>query len=157
NYRNVFFKDGNTWYGGNPYLGYKGTLPTGTVTQNICGEWYFPWHSHALNEFANFDAGFGGMATLLRVDPPGGCFAASPATNLVGGGLGGGSIADLAGDDARYYRVNPRTTPRTSATTATQTTITVASATGFPTSGAYYVRLDNEVLQVTAGQGTGTW
>ena len=30
NYRNVTFKDGNTWYSGNPYLGYKGTLPTGT-------------------------------------------------------------------------------------------------------------------------------
>jgi FtsP/CotA-like multicopper oxidase with cupredoxin domain len=76
NYRNLTFKDGNTFYSGNPYLGYKGTLPTGTVQQNICGEWYFPWHSHALNEFANFDEGFGGMATLLRVDPPA---AASPS------------------------------------------------------------------------------
>src|SRR5262245_52084641 len=74
NYRNLTFKDGNTFYSGSPYLGYKGTLPTGTVSQNICGEWYFPWHSHALNEFSNFDEGFGGMATLLRVDPPGGCF-----------------------------------------------------------------------------------
>ena len=55
NYRNLTFKDGNTCYSGSPYLGYKGTLPTGTVSQNICGEWYFPWHSHALNEFANFD------------------------------------------------------------------------------------------------------
>ena len=157
NYRNVFFKDSNTWYGGSPYLGYKGTLPTGVVSQNICGEWYFPWHSHALNEFANFDAGFGGMATLLRVDPPGGCFASPTSTNLVGGVLKGGAIADLGVDDAKYYMVNPRTTTRTSATTAGQTTITVASATGFPTSGTYYVRIDNEVLQVTGGQGTGTW
>src|SRR5215468_657824 len=157
NYRNVFFKDANTWYGGSPYLGYKGTLPTGVVTQNICGEWYFPWHSHALNEFANFDAGFGGMATLLRVDPPGGCFATSTSTNLVGGVLGGGSVADLAGDDTRYLRVNPRTTTRTSATTNLQTTITVASAAGFPTSGLFYIRMDNEVLQVTGGQGTTTW
>ena len=38
NYRNLFFKDGNTWYGGAPYLGYKGTLPVGTVSQNVCGE-----------------------------------------------------------------------------------------------------------------------
>jgi FtsP/CotA-like multicopper oxidase with cupredoxin domain len=157
NYRNVTFKDSNTWYAGNPYLGYKGTLPTGVTTQNICGEWYFPWHSHALNEFSNFDAGFGGMATLLRVDPPGGCFASSTSANLVGGVLKGGTVADLGVDDTRYYMVNPRTTTRTSATTAAQTSITVASATGFPASGAYYVRIDNEVLQVTAGQGTTTW
>ena len=31
NYRNVTFKDANTWYSGSPYLGYKGTLPTGTT------------------------------------------------------------------------------------------------------------------------------
>src|SRR5262249_36289197 len=42
-------------------------------------------------------------------------------------------------------------------TTAGQGTITVASATGFPTSGNYYIRIDNEVLQVTGGQGTTTW
>ncbi len=71
-YRNLMFKDDDTYYGGNPYLGYRGTLPTGVVSQNVCGEYYFPWHSHALNEFVNFDEGFGGMATLLRVDPPGG-------------------------------------------------------------------------------------
>jgi FtsP/CotA-like multicopper oxidase with cupredoxin domain len=157
NYRNVFFKDSNTWYGGSPYLGYKGTLPTGVVSQNICGEWYFPWHSHALNEFANFDAGFGGMATLLRVDPPGGCFASPTSTNTVGGVLLSGSVGNLAVDDTNYYAVSPRTTTRTTATTVGQTSITVASAAGFPTSGAYYVRIDNEVLQVTAGQGTTTW
>ncbi|WP_426503216.1 multicopper oxidase domain-containing protein [Dactylosporangium sp. McL0621] len=157
NYRNVFFKDSNTWYGGSPYLGYKGTLPTGVVSQNICGEWYFPWHSHALNEFANFDAGFGGMATLLRVDPPGGCFASSTSTNIIGGVLKGGAAGDLGGDDTNYYMVNPRTTTATSATTTGQTTIAVASAAGFPTSGSYYVRIDNEVLQVTGGQGTTTW
>jgi FtsP/CotA-like multicopper oxidase with cupredoxin domain len=157
NYRNVFFKDSNTWYSGSPYLGYKGTLPTGVVTQNICGEWYFPWHSHALNEFSNFDAGFGGMATLLRVDPPGGCFASPTSTNNVGGVLFGGTASSLAGDDTSYYMVNPRTTTRPTATTAGQTSITVASATGFPSSGSYYIRIDNEVLQVTGGQGTTTW
>src|SRR6266480_2994149 len=93
NYRNLTFKDGNTFYAGSPYLGYKGTLPTGTVSQNTCGEWYFPWHSHALNEFANFDEGFGGMATLLRVDPAGGCFGAPTATAIVGGTLKGGTFA----------------------------------------------------------------
>ncbi|WP_460492584.1 multicopper oxidase domain-containing protein [Dactylosporangium cerinum] len=157
NYRNVFFKDSNTWYGGSPYLGYKGTLPTGVVSQNICGEWYFPWHSHALNEFANFDAGFGGMATLLRVDPPGGCFASSTSTNIVGGVLKGGAAGDLGIDDTKYFMVNPRTTTQTTSSTAGQTTIAVASAAGFPTSGPYYVRIDNEVLQVTGGQGTTTW
>ena len=60
-YRNLLFKDNNTWYSGSPYLGYKGTLPTGTTSQNVCGEFYYPWHSHALNEFTNFEAGFGGM------------------------------------------------------------------------------------------------
>ncbi|HEV8173989.1 MAG TPA: hypothetical protein VGP91_10120, partial [Actinoplanes sp.] len=138
-------------------LGYKGTLPTGVVSQNICGEWYFPWHSHALNEFTNFDQGFGGMATLLRVDPPGGCFASPATANLVGGALNSGSVANLGVDDSNYYVVNPRTTSRTSATNASQTSITVASAAGFPTSGAYYIRIDSEVLQVTAGQGSTTW
>jgi FtsP/CotA-like multicopper oxidase with cupredoxin domain len=157
NYRNVFFKDSNTWYGGSPYLGYKGTLPTGVVSQNICGEWYFPWHSHALNEFANFDAGFGGMATLLRVDPPGGCFASPTSSNLVGAVLMSGGVGNLGVDDTNSYVVSPRTTTRPTATTAGQTSITVASAAGFPTAGSYYIRIDNEVLQVTGGQGTTTW
>jgi hypothetical protein len=157
NYRNVFFKDGNTWYSGSPYLGYNGTLPTGTTSQNICGEWYFPLHSHALNEFTNFDAGFGGMGTLLRVDPPGGCFAGPNSATIVGGALKSGAVSALALDDGTYYQVNPKTTTRTSATNVTQPSITVASAAGFPTSGAYYVRIDNEVLQVTGGQGTTTW
>jgi hypothetical protein len=159
NYRDVTFKDANTWYSGSPYLGYKGTLPAGTTTQNICGEWYFPWHSHALNEFTNFDEGFGGMGTLLRVDPPGGCFTTAFSTAIVGGVLKSGSVSALAvgGTDANYYQVNPRTTTRPTATTAGQGTITVASAAGFPTSGSYYIRIENEVLQVTGGQGTTTW
>jgi FtsP/CotA-like multicopper oxidase with cupredoxin domain len=157
NFRDVFFKDANTWYGGSPYLGRKGALPTGVVTQNICGEWYFPWHSHALNEFTNFDQGFGGMATLLRVDPPGGCFAAPSSAGPAGSVLKSGTVADLASDDARYYAVNPRSTTRPTATTAAQTSVTVASATGFPASGSYYVRIDGEVMQVTGGQGTTTW
>jgi hypothetical protein len=159
NYRDVTFKDGNTWYSGSPYLGYKGTLPAGTTSQNICGEWYFPWHSHALNEFTNFDEGFGGMGTLLRVDPPGGCFTTAVSTAIVGGVLKSGSVSALAvgGTDQNYYQVNPRTTTRPTATTAAQTSITVAAAAGFPTTGSYYIRIDNEVMQVTGGQGTTTW
>lgn len=68
--RNLVFKDNLTWYSGSPYLGKKVKLPSGVVTLNRCGEYYYPWHSHALNEFQNFNEGFGGLATLLRVDPP---------------------------------------------------------------------------------------
>jgi len=157
NYRNLTFKDGNTFYSGSPYLGYKGTLPTGTVSQNVCGEWYFPWHSHALNEFTNFDEGFGGMATLLRVDPAGGCFGAPAATAIVGGTLKSGTLAALTADDAAYYQVNPKATTTTAQRNATQTTIPVASAAGFPASGNYYIRIGSEVLQVTSGQGTTSW
>ena len=111
-YRKVTFKDSDTWYSGNPYLGYKGTLPTGTVSLNLCGEWYFPLHSHALNEFANFDVPFGGMGTLLRVDPAGGCFAAPAATKILTGGgtVNSGNYTNLALDDTKYYKINSTTT-----------------------------------------------
>ena len=157
NYLNVSFKDNNTWYSGSPYLGYKGTLPTGVVSQNICGEWYFPLHSHALNEFANYDAGFGGMGTLLRVDPPGGCFASAASASIVNGVLKSGSVSALGVDDGTYYQVNPKTTTRTSVTlTSGATTMAVTSSTGFPTTGPFpfYVRVESEVLRVNAVAGT---
>lgn len=71
--QNVVFKDNVTYYSGSPYLGVTDSdfLPPGTTTFNECGELYYPWHSHALNEFVNFDEATGGMATLWRVDPPG--------------------------------------------------------------------------------------
>src|SRR5262249_14701236 len=109
------------------------------------------------NEFTNFDEGFGGMATLLRVDPPGGCFGTAAATAIIGGTLKGGTFAALTADDASYYQVNPKATTTTAARNAGQTTLPVASAAGFPASGNYYIRIDNEVLQVTGGQGTTTW
>jgi FtsP/CotA-like multicopper oxidase with cupredoxin domain len=71
--QDLTFKDGASFYSGSPYLGEQDELPVGTTSYNECGEFYFPWHSHALNEFQNFDEGFGGLATLVRVDPPGGC------------------------------------------------------------------------------------
>lgn len=160
NYRNLTFKDGNTWYSGNPYLGYKGTLPTGVVSHNICGEWYFPLHSHALNEFTNFDEGFGGMGTLLRVDPSGGCFTSSSTTTLTGGVVKSGSVSDLSLSDTNYYQVNPVTTTKSGTMTASTTTLTVASATGFPIaatanpSSYFFIRIQNEVLQVTNTAGT---
>jgi FtsP/CotA-like multicopper oxidase with cupredoxin domain len=73
NLQNLVFKDGATFYSGDPRLGEQGELPVGVTSFNQCGEFYFPWHSHALFEFTNFDEGFGGLSTLLRVDPPGGC------------------------------------------------------------------------------------
>jgi len=99
------------------------------------------------------------MGTLLRVDPSGGCFTTAFSTAIAGGVLKSGSVSALAvgGTDTSYYQVNPRTTTRPTATTAAQPSITVASAAGFPTSGNYYIRIDNEVMQVTAGQGTTTW
>ncbi|MCG3209502.1 MAG: hypothetical protein FOGNACKC_03129 [Anaerolineae bacterium] len=73
NVLNLVFKDGATWFSGDPDLGVQADFPPDTTIFNECGEFYFPWHSHALNEFQNFDEGFGGLATLVRVDPPGGC------------------------------------------------------------------------------------
>jgi len=76
---NLIYKDGVTFYSGDPYLGEGGaaapqdSFPPDTTIFNECGEFYFPWHSHALDEVQNFDEGFGGMLTLVRVDPPGGC------------------------------------------------------------------------------------
>jgi hypothetical protein len=48
-------------------------------------------------------------------------------------------------------------TTSSAAVTSSQTTISVASASGFPTSGTYRIRLDDENMTVTAGQGTTTW
>jgi len=71
--QNLVFKDDATFYSGDPRLGEQGKFPVGVTTYSECGEYYFPWHSHALFEFTNFTEGFGGLATILRVDPPGGC------------------------------------------------------------------------------------
>jgi FtsP/CotA-like multicopper oxidase with cupredoxin domain len=68
--QNLTVKGNATYYSGSPYLGVQGQLPTGTTSYNQCGEYYMVFHSHALNEVANFDAGFGGMLTLQRIDPP---------------------------------------------------------------------------------------
>ena len=72
NQQDLTFKGNATWYAGSPYLGYQDELPSGVTSYNQCGEYYQMWHSHALNEAANYEAGFGGMMTLQRIDPPGG-------------------------------------------------------------------------------------
>ncbi|HEX2911229.1 MAG TPA: multicopper oxidase domain-containing protein [Chloroflexia bacterium] len=71
--QNQTIKGGATWYSGSPYLGQQDELLVGNTSFNQCGEYYHVWHSHALNEAANYDTGFGGMFTLQRIDPPGGC------------------------------------------------------------------------------------
>jgi len=63
-----------TWYAENPYLGgEQGELPPGVVQNNQCGEYYHVAHSHALEQATNYGASFGGMMTLIRIDPPAGC------------------------------------------------------------------------------------
>jgi FtsP/CotA-like multicopper oxidase with cupredoxin domain len=63
-----------TWFSENPYLGgTAGELPPGIVQNNECGEYYHVAHSHALDQATNYGASFGGMMTLIRIDPPTGC------------------------------------------------------------------------------------
>lgn len=63
-----------TWFSENPYLGgTPGELPPGVVQNNQCGEYYQVAHSHALEQATNYGAAFGGMMTLIRIDPPNGC------------------------------------------------------------------------------------
>jgi FtsP/CotA-like multicopper oxidase with cupredoxin domain len=63
-----------TWFSENPYLGGpRGDLPAGIVQNNECGEYYHVAHSHALDQATNYGASFGGMMTLIRIDPRGGC------------------------------------------------------------------------------------
>jgi FtsP/CotA-like multicopper oxidase with cupredoxin domain len=71
--QNLKFVDNITYSSGTPYLGYKSPMPVGTTSFNECGEYYFMAHSHALYQITNFGAAGGGMLTLMRIDPPGGC------------------------------------------------------------------------------------
>lgn len=62
-----------TWFSENPYLGApggQGEIPTGMIQNNECGEYYHIAHSHALEQATNYGASFGGMMTLIRIDPP---------------------------------------------------------------------------------------
>ncbi|MGZ6728044.1 MAG: hypothetical protein ACXVFC_01890 [Gaiellaceae bacterium] len=65
---------------------------------------------------------------------------------------------DLTPASSYICRVGPgANTTVGSAMTAAQTTITVPSAAGFPASGNYTIRVDDEVMTVTAGRGSTTW
>jgi FtsP/CotA-like multicopper oxidase with cupredoxin domain len=68
----------DTWFSESPYLGSTGDLPPGVTSNNQCGEYYHVAHSHALQQATNYGATFGGMMTLIRIDPPAGCPGATP-------------------------------------------------------------------------------
>lgn len=68
----------DTWFSESPYLGHTGDLPAGVTSNNECGEYYHVAHSHALQQATNYGATFGGMMTLIRIDPPAGCPGATP-------------------------------------------------------------------------------
>ena len=64
---------------------------------------------------------------------------------------------DLTPSSSYVCRVGPgASTTNSSAMTAGQTTISVASAAGFPTT-AFRIRVDDELMNVTGGFGTTTW
>jgi hypothetical protein len=66
-------------------------------------------------------------------------------------------IFDLTPSSSYICRVGPgASTTLTSAVNATQTTLTVASASGFPTT-AFRLRIDDEMMNVTSGFGGTTW
>ena len=65
---------------------------------------------------------------------------------------------DLTPTSSYTCRVGPgANTTVSSAMTAAQTTISVPSATGFPATGTFRIRVDDEDMTVTAGAGTTTW
>jgi hypothetical protein len=68
-----------------------------------------------------------------------------------------GTSFDLTPASSYICRVGEgASTSLASAMSATQTTVSVASATGFPTS-EFKLRIDDEIMTVTGGHGTTTW
>lgn len=61
------------------------------------------------------------------------------------------------GDSAYRADSTPTTTLAAAISTTSQTSITVASASGFPTVIPYLVKIDDEILLVDSGAGTTTW
>ncbi len=67
------------------------------------------------------------------------------------------TVADLTPSSSYFCRVGPgANTTLSGAMTSSQTTLTVASATGFPAT-AFTIRIDDEYMNVTAGFGTTSW
>lgn len=63
---------------------------------------------------------------------------------------------DWVPDEQNVTTSSPSTT-LAAAVAPGDTTITVASAAGFPTAGFYAIAVDSEIMTVTGGQGTTTW
>jgi hypothetical protein len=63
--------EGDFW-SGSPYLGESGLLNPGILTKTQCGEYYHVAHSHDLTQATNYGITFGGMLTLIKVEPPDG-------------------------------------------------------------------------------------
>ena len=61
--------EGDFW-NGTPYLGETKTLNPGINPKAECGEYYHVAHNHNLTQATNYGVTFGGMLTLIRVDPP---------------------------------------------------------------------------------------
>jgi prepilin-type N-terminal cleavage/methylation domain-containing protein len=59
--------------------------------------------------------------------------------------------------DTAYIAASTATTTLAGSMTASTTTMTVASAAGFPTSNGFRVKVNYEIVRVTAGAGTTTW
>jgi FtsP/CotA-like multicopper oxidase with cupredoxin domain len=62
-------QEGDFW-SGSPYLGEDGVLNPGILTKTSCGEYYHVAHNHDLTQVTNYGITFGGMLTLIKVEPP---------------------------------------------------------------------------------------
>ncbi len=69
--RELNIKQGDL-FSGTPYLGEQGIINQGINTKDECGEYYHVAHSHDLTQSTNYGISFGGMLTLIRVDPASG-------------------------------------------------------------------------------------
>lgn len=101
--------------------------------------------------FTNTNACTAGTKTLTFTSPPVGYVNGDSFTLDTAGLLETCVISSGAGASSTW------TTLSAAITSTSATSITVASATGFPTSGQYMIRIDDEHLLVTAGAGTTTW
>jgi hypothetical protein len=45
-------------------------LNPGILTKTSCGEYYHVAHNHDLTQVTNYGITFGGMLTLIKVEPP---------------------------------------------------------------------------------------
>ena len=67
--QNPNMQEGDFW-SGSPYLGGSGRLNPGILSKTQCGEYYHVAHSHDLTQVTNYGTAFGGMLTLIKVEPP---------------------------------------------------------------------------------------